>query len=93
MDGPGRPEASLPQMGTTAILQPDGTKRAEAWVQWFARDEVGLKLLVLPLPVTPGQTVACIVTVIGASGRLASIAFWIRCPNKFSSRAGSPLTK
>lgn len=58
-------DASLPQMGTTAILQPDGTKRAEAWVQWFARDEVGLKLLVLPLPVTPGQTVACVVTVIG----------------------------
>lgn len=58
-------DASLPQIGTTAILHPDGTKGAEAWVQWWARDEAGLKILVLPLPVAPGQSVACVVTVIG----------------------------
>jgi hypothetical protein len=58
-------DASLPQIGTTSILQPDGARRAEAWVQWWARDELGLQLVVLPLAVEPGQTVLCVVTVLG----------------------------
>jgi hypothetical protein len=58
-------DASLPQVGTTSILQPDGTRRAEAWVQWWARDELGLQLVVLPMAVQPGQPVLCVLTVLG----------------------------
>lgn len=57
-------DSSLPQVGTTSILQPDGTRRAEAWVQWWARDEMSLQLVVLPLPVAPGQPVLCVLTVL-----------------------------
>ena len=58
-------DSSLPQVGVTSILQPDGTRRAEAWVQWWARDEMNIQIVVLPIPVQPGQTVACVLTVLG----------------------------
>ncbi len=58
-------DASLPQIGATSILEPGGTRRAEAWVQWYAREEQTLQLVTLPLAVSPGQMVACVLTVTG----------------------------
>lgn len=58
-------DSSLPQVGTTSILQPDGTRWAQAWVQWWARDELSLKLIPMTLKVQPGQPVLCVLTVQG----------------------------
>ena len=58
-------DGSLPQVGTVSVLQPDGTRQAEAWVQWWAKDELSLQLQTLSLKVQPGQTVLCVLTVLG----------------------------
>jgi Peptidase A4 family len=57
--------SSLPQMGTTSILQADGSTRSEAWVQWFERGADDPHLVPLTLAVKPGDTVLCFVTVLG----------------------------
>lgn len=57
--------SSLPQMGTTSILQVDGSTRSEAWVQWFERESDDPHIVLLKLTVRPGDTVLCFVTVLG----------------------------
>lgn len=59
-------DSSLPQMGTTSILQADGSTRSEAWVQWFERGSDDPNLVPLTLTVRPGDPVLCFVTVLGA---------------------------
>jgi len=59
-------DSSLPQIGTQSTLQANGTTKAEAWTQWWARDLVTNKPP-LPLPnfaVAPGDQVAAVLTVI-----------------------------
>lgn len=58
--------SSLPQMGTTSILQADGSTRSEAWVQWFERESDDPHIVPLTLTVRPGDTVLCFVTVLGS---------------------------
>lgn len=58
-------DASLPQIGTVSVLNADGTRDAQAWVQWWAKDELKLKLKTLSLKVQPGQTVLCVLTALG----------------------------
>ncbi len=57
-------DGSLPQVGTVSVLDTDGTRKAEAWVQWWAKDELGLDLQTLSLKVQPGQTVLCVLMVL-----------------------------
>jgi hypothetical protein len=57
-------DSSLPQMGTSSILQPDGkTVRVDPWVQWWAADDLNPKVVPIPITVEPGDMVACILTV------------------------------
>ena len=59
-------DSSLPQIGTQSTLQANGTIKAEAWTQWWARDLLTNKPP-LPLPnfaVAPGDQVAAVLTVI-----------------------------
>jgi Peptidase A4 family len=59
-------DSSLPQIGTQSTLQANGTIKAEAWTQWWARDLLTNKPPA-PLPnfaVAPGDQVAAVVTVI-----------------------------
>ncbi len=55
-------DSSLPQMGTVSILQADGTTRAEAWTQWWAREDLNSAPLPIGLAVTPGDRVLCVLT-------------------------------
>ncbi len=57
--------SSLPQIGTTSILQADGSTRSEAWVQWFEQGSEDPNLIPLTLTVQPGDPVLCFVTVVG----------------------------
>ena len=60
-------DSSLPQIGTQSTLQANGTIKAEAWTQWWARDLLTNKPpLPLPAPfkVVPGNHVAAVLTVI-----------------------------
>jgi len=57
--------SSLPQVGTTSILQADGSTRSEAWVQWFERKSDDPHIVPLTLTVRPGDPVLCFVTVLG----------------------------
>ena len=60
-------DSSLPQIGTQSTLQANGTIKAEAWTQWWARDLLTNEPpLPLPAPfkVVPGNHVAAVLTVI-----------------------------
>ena len=58
-------DSSLPQIGTTSILHPDGTISALAWTQWWARRDPLTAPVPLGLPVEPGHKVACVLSAIG----------------------------
>jgi hypothetical protein len=58
-------DSSLPQIGTQSALQANGTTKAEAWIQWWARGSLANKPPV-PLPnftVMPGDQVSAVLTV------------------------------
>lgn len=65
--------SSLPQIGVTSILETGGGRRAEAWVQWYARGEQAVHQVTLPLAVSPGQTVACVLRVTAPQEVVCSI--------------------
>ena len=58
-------DSSLPQIGTTSILHPDGAISAFAWAQWWARRDPLTAPAPFNLPVEPGHKVACVLSVIG----------------------------
>ena len=58
-------DSSLPQIGTTSILDPDGTIRAFAWAQWWARRDPLTAPAPFNLPVEPGHKVACVLSATG----------------------------
>ena len=55
-------DSSLPQIGTLSQLQANGTTTAEAWTQWWARGTANTVPVPLPLSVTPGDQVLCVLT-------------------------------
>jgi hypothetical protein len=54
--------SSLPQIGTVSTLLPNGTTSAQAWTQWWARNSTEIAPITLPLPVSPGDEVLCVLT-------------------------------
>jgi hypothetical protein len=55
-------DSSLPQMGTVSTLEADGTTTAQAWTQWWARDNAGNTPVPIGLAVEPGNEVLCVIT-------------------------------
>lgn len=55
-------DSSLPQIGTASTLEADGTTTAQAWTQWWARNNVSNAPLPIKLKVDPGDEVLCVMT-------------------------------
>ena len=54
--------SSLPQIGTSSTLQPNGDTVAQAWTQWWARGFANSAPLPLNLAVAPGDRVLSVLT-------------------------------
>lgn len=55
-------DSSLPQIGTSSTLQPNGDTVAQAWTQWWARGFANSAPLPLNLAVAPGDRVLSVLT-------------------------------
>ena len=83
--------SSLPQVGTTSILHPDGTVSAMAWTQWWARQDPRSAPVPLGLPVQPGDEIACVLSALGphdVAGVLVN--FGGALPTAMAFRASAP---
>ncbi|MBS0560630.1 MAG: hypothetical protein JSR21_11300 [Proteobacteria bacterium] len=56
--------SSLPQVGTASFLDVPGggAVTAQAWIQWWARQEADPAPVILTLPVAPGDRIAAVLT-------------------------------
>ncbi|HEY0204051.1 MAG TPA: G1 family glutamic endopeptidase [Acetobacteraceae bacterium] len=52
-------DSSLPQIGTSSVLLPDGKVRVDPWLQWWARDDPDPKVTPISIPIEAGDLVAC----------------------------------
>lgn len=62
LDGDRGGSLSMPQMGTTSVMEPAGP-RAYLWAQWWVRDRPYGECVLTSLPVQPGDAVVCWITV------------------------------